>query len=113
MNCKTASPGAAPRAGSRAAALVIAGLVLAAALGRADADLVGEETAGRAPHLGIVEENGLRLVLPIAFWIGPDGEPLDGPGVVPGQEVEPGREGDPMLERALELARTGRARKAA
>ncbi len=91
----------------------LAGEILAAALERAGATLVGQETAGRAPHMGIVSENGLRLVLPIAFWIAPDGEPLDGDGVVPTEEVEPAREGDALLDRALELAREGHGRKAA
>ncbi len=90
-----------------------AGEILAAALGRAGATLVGQETAGRAPHLGVVQENGLRLVLPIAFWLGPDGEPLDGAGVLPSEEVEPAREGDPMLDRALEIAGEAYGRKAA
>jgi len=82
-----------------------AGEILAGALARAGAVLVGEETAGRAPHLGLVEENGLRMVLPIAFWLAPDGEPLDGVGVTPTEAVEPAREGDPMLDRAMEIAR--------
>ncbi len=89
------------------------GEVLAGALARAGATLVGEETAGHAVHLGVVREHGVRLVLPVGFWLSPDGEPLDGAGVQPDEEVKGAEEGDPPLERALELTGTRHGRKAA
>ncbi len=89
------------------------GEVLAGALSRAGAVLVGEETAGNAVHLGVVQEHGMRLVLPLGFWLSPSGEPLDGAGLKPDEEVTAAEEGDPPLARALELAGKGHGRKAA
>lgn len=89
------------------------GEVLAGALSRAGAVLVGEETSGNAVHLGVVQEHGMRLVLPLGFWLSPSGEPLDGAGLKPDEEVKAAEEGDPPLARALELAGKGHGRKAA
>ncbi len=89
------------------------GEVLAAALSREGASLVGEETAGHALHLGVVRQQGMRLVLPVGVWLRADGKPLDGVGIEPAEPVESGDQGDPPLERAIELAVKSHGRAAA
>ena len=89
------------------------GEVLTAALSREGASLVGEETAGHALHLQVVRQQGMRLVLPVGVWLRADGKPLDGSGIEPGEKVEGSDEGDPPLERAIELAVTSYGRAAA
>ncbi len=48
----------------------------------------------------------LNLWIPVGRWLGPDDEPLRGAGLTPDEEIEPAaedEEGDPVLQRALEL----------
>lgn len=84
------------------------GEILAGALDRAGATLVGEVTAGRASHMQMVSDRSLSLWLPVAYWLRPDGTAIDRQGVEPDEEVAAAEEGsdkDPVLERGLELAR--------
>jgi carboxyl-terminal processing protease len=83
------------------------GEILAAALQRAGMPLVGGRTVGHAPHMRFVEEGDLTLWLPVGKWLRADGEAINGNGVEPDEAVEAGDEdeaGDPVLDRALELA---------
>jgi carboxyl-terminal processing protease len=83
------------------------GEILAAALQRAGMPLVGGRTVGHAPHMQFVEEGDLTLWLPVGKWLRADGEPINGKGVEPDEAVEVDDEheaGDPVLDRALELA---------
>jgi carboxyl-terminal processing protease len=85
------------------------GEILAAALQRAGMPLVGGRTVGHAPHMQFVEEGDLTLWLPVGKWQRADGEPINGNGVEPDEAVEVEDEdssGDPVLDRALELAAT-------
>lgn len=81
--------------------------VLAAALQRSGATLVGRGTAGNAAHMQFVEDGDLVLWIPVGRWLRGDGEPLYRQGVAPGVEVEETGEdvdgADPILDRALEL----------
>jgi len=84
------------------------GEILAAALQRSGAVLIGQSTMGHAPHMQIVRRGPLNLWIPVGRWLGPDDEPIYGNGLVPDEEVEAAAEdepGDPVLERALELLR--------
>lgn len=84
------------------------GEILAAALQRSGAVLLGQSTMGHAPHMQIVQRGDLNLWMPVGRWLGPDDEPLRGTGLEPDEEIEPAEEeeeGDPVLERALELNR--------
>ena len=80
------------------------GEVLTAALTRLGAELVGQQTAGRAPHLQMVHEDDLHLWLPVGTWLGPHDDPLDGEGIEPAVVVE-ADEDDPdrAVDRAVEL----------
>lgn len=84
------------------------GEILAAALKRSGAVLLGQPTMGHAPHMQIVRRGDLNLWIPVGRWLGPDDEPLRGSGLTPDEEIEPAaddEEGDPVLERAIELLR--------
>ena len=84
------------------------GEILASALQRSGAVLLGQSTMGHAPHMQIVRRGDLNLWMPVGRWLGPDDEPLRGSGLEPDEEIEPAEEedeSDPVLERALELAR--------
>jgi carboxyl-terminal processing protease len=84
------------------------GEILAAALQRSGATVVGHRSAGHAPHMRIVRDGGINLWLPVGLWLRGDDEPIDGNGVVPDEVVETtagADEGlDPVLDRAIELA---------
>jgi carboxyl-terminal processing protease len=85
-----------------------AGEILAAALQRSGAVLLGQSTMGHAPHMKVVRRGDLNLWIPVGRWLGPDDEPLHGTGLTPAEDVEPAEEdeeGDPILERALEKLR--------
>jgi carboxyl-terminal processing protease len=82
------------------------GEILAAAMQRMGATLIGQATMGRAPHMRLVDTNGVHLWLPVARWMRTDDETIDGPGVEPTESVEAPRDdddSDPALERALEM----------
>jgi carboxyl-terminal processing protease len=85
-----------------------AGEILASALQRSGAVLIGQSTMGHAPHMQIVRRGDLNLWIPVGRWLGGNDEPLRGTGLTPDEEVEPAEEdeaGDPILERALEMLR--------
>ncbi len=80
------------------------GEILAAALQRAGAEVVGAKTAGHAPHMRMIRDGDINLWMPVGEWSRADGEVIDGQGIEPDEVVEPGSEGqDPTLDRALEI----------
>ncbi len=93
--------------------------VLAAALrDRAKAKTVGETTVGMAIiQRGIPTEEGGTLYMTVGRYVSPSGQVLGGKGMAPDERVIvfPGETGerDLILERGLEVARAGAARKAA
>jgi C-terminal processing protease CtpA/Prc len=91
------------------------GEVLAAALQRNGATLVGQRTVGYAPSMRMVNDGDLYLWMPVASWLRGDGEPISGKGIEPDEKVEGLAEGevDPVLERALELIHSTAVKEAA
>ena len=86
-----------------------AGEILAAALKRSGAMLLGESTMGHAPHMKIVRRGDLNLWIPVGRWLGPDDEPLRGAGLEPDEAVDAAgddEDGDPVLDRAVEILTT-------
>jgi C-terminal processing protease CtpA/Prc len=82
------------------------GEILAAALQGAGAILVGQRTNGHAPYMSLVRDGDVAVWMPVGQWLRPDDEVIDGKGIEPDEVVEisaPGAEGDPVLDRALEL----------
>lgn len=83
------------------------GEILASALQRAGTTLVGGRTMGHAPHMRFIEDGELTLWLPVGKWMRADDTPINGNGVEPDEAVEVAdddADGDPVLDRALELA---------
>jgi carboxyl-terminal processing protease len=84
------------------------GEVLASALQRSGAIVVGRRSAGRAPHMRIVRDGDVNLWLPVGLWLRGDDEPIDGNGVEPDEVIELSGDADegldPVLDRAIELA---------
>ena len=83
-----------------------AGEILAAALQRAGAVVVGNRTTGHAPHMSLIRDDGVAVWMPVGQWLRSDDSPINGNGIEPDEEVEiasadEGR--DPVLDRALEL----------
>jgi carboxyl-terminal processing protease len=92
-----------------------AGEILAAALQRAGAVLVGQKTMGHAPYMSLVRDGNVAVWMPVGLWMKSDDEPIDGNGIEPDEPVEaadPDAAEDPVLERALEILE-GRLEKAA
>lgn len=87
------------------------GEILAAALKRSGAVLLGESTMGHAPHMRIVRQGELNLWIPVGRWLGPNDEPLKEVGLDPDEEIkrpaddddEEEDERDPVLDRAVEM----------
>ncbi len=81
------------------------GEVLAEALRRAGAVLVGQKTMGHAPHMNLVRDTDFALWLPVGLWMQADDQPISGNGVAPDEvvEVHPDATGDATLDKALEL----------
>ena len=82
------------------------GEILAAALKRSGAVLVGQKTLGHAPYMSLVRDGDVAVWMPVGQWLRPDDEPINGHGIEPDHVVEvadPDAEGDPVLERALEI----------
>jgi len=83
------------------------------------AELVGERSAGRGGvQKAIPLQDGSGLILSVSQYSTPGGEPLLGTGLVPDVEVEQayedeGSEGDPTLEKAIEILSRERAKVAA
>jgi carboxyl-terminal processing protease len=78
--------------------------VLAATLKRRGATLVGSESYGDTGQRRARSAAGGRLWLASEWFLGPDGKALLGAGVAPDEVVRPHREGDVVLDRAVELA---------
>jgi C-terminal processing protease CtpA/Prc len=84
------------------------GEILAAALQGAGAVVVGHRTVGYAPYMSLVRDGDVALWMPVGQWLRPDDEPINGKGIEPDEVVEgadPDADGDPVLERALEILR--------
>lgn len=79
--------------------------ILAASLKRRGATLVGAESYGDTGERMSQSAAGGQLWLAADWFLGPDGKPLLGSGLKPDEAVRMRREGDPVLDRALELAR--------
>ena len=82
------------------------GEILAAALQGAGAIVVGQRTLGHAPYMSLVRDGDVAVWMPVAQWLRPDDETIDGKGIEPDEVVEvvdPNAGGDPVLERALEI----------
>jgi len=85
------------------------GEIVAAGLQRAGATVLGSATAGHAPHMSLIHTGELHLHIPVASWLRGDAEPISRNGVTPDEEIAAAaaeQEQDPVLDRALELART-------
>jgi C-terminal processing protease CtpA/Prc len=82
------------------------GEILAAALQGAGAVVVGNQTVGYAPYMSLVRDGDVAIWMPVGHWLRPDDETINGKGIEPDEIVEgiePDAEGDPVLERALEI----------
>jgi carboxyl-terminal processing protease len=82
------------------------GEMLASALQRAGAVVVGEKTLGHAPHMSLVTDRDVALWVPVGLWMRSDGTPINGNGIEPDEVVEGARAEtpeDPVLDRALEI----------
>ena len=82
-----------------------AGEILASALQRHGAVLVGQKTGGQAPYMTLARDGDVAVWMPVGQWLRADGQPISGNGIEPDEAVEPAAEGegDPALERALEI----------
>jgi C-terminal processing protease CtpA/Prc len=85
------------------------GEILAGALKRAGAVLVGRPTVGHAPYMQFVPSGDLSLWIPVGRWQRPDGSAIHRNGLEPDELIEDPddvseEEADPALERAVELA---------
>ncbi|MCP4896494.1 MAG: hypothetical protein GY906_05915 [bacterium] len=84
------------------------GEILADALKRSGASLVGSKTLGLAHHMRLIHDRDLHLWLPVGHWLREDEQPITKNGVEPDQEVDArdAEEGtDPILEKALSMVR--------
>jgi len=82
------------------------GEILAAALQGAGAVIVGQSTVGYAPYMSLVQDGDVAIWMPVGQWLRPDDETINGKGIEPDEVVEqldPDADGDPVLERALEI----------
>lgn len=82
-----------------------AGEVLAAALQRHGAVVVGERTVGHAPYMSLVRDGEVSVWMPVGEWLRSDDMPINGNGIEPDEAVEGDSEAavDPVLARALEI----------
>lgn len=82
-----------------------AGEVLAAALQRHGAVVVGERTVGHAPYMSLVRDGEVSVWMPVGEWMRSDDTPINGNGIEPDEAVEgdSGAAVDPVLARALEI----------
>lgn len=80
--------------------------ILAEALQRNGAVVVGEKTVGHASYMSLVRDGDVAVWMPVGQWLRADEKPINGNGVEPDEAVEaadPEAEDDPVLARALEL----------
>lgn len=83
------------------------GEIVADGLRRAGATLIGEKSIGHAPHMEYVDGGDFELYMPVGQWLRADGEKINRNGIEPDEKIgrpEEGVEGDPVLDRALEIA---------
>ncbi len=78
--------------------------LLAGLLKERGAVLVGGESYGDTGQRRAIKGAGGDLWLAAEWGVAPGGAPLLGAGLKPDERVRPGKEGDAVLERALELA---------
>lgn len=91
------------------------GEILASALSRHGSPLVGWNSAGHAPHMRFVHSRGLHLWIPVGQWLRADGEPINGNGLEPSEEMEffddvgedEDEAEDRVLARGIEMALEG------
>jgi len=82
------------------------GEILAAALQRNGATVLGTRTVGHAPHMQLIQDQDINLWLPVGRWLRGDATEIDGNGVEPDEVIEPADDAsdqDPVLDRALEI----------
>jgi C-terminal processing protease CtpA/Prc len=82
------------------------GEVLASALQRHGAIVVGQKTAGHAPHMDLVRDGEVAVWMPVGEWLAADEKPISDTGIEPDEMVESSdadAENDPILSRALAL----------
>ena len=82
------------------------GEILAAALQRHGALVVGQKTRGHAPYMSLVRDGDVAVWMPVGQWLRADEEPIEKNGIVPDEEIEAGAasdEQDPVLDRALRI----------
>lgn len=80
--------------------------ILAQALQRHGAVVVGEKTAGHASYMSLVRDGDVVVWMPVGQWLRADEEPINGNGIEPDEPVEvidPESDTDLVLERALEV----------
>ena len=80
--------------------------ILAEALQRNGAVVVGEKTAGHASFMSLVRDGDVAVWMPVGQWLRADDEPINGNGIEPDELVEvadPEADEDPVLARALEI----------
>ncbi|MDX2438494.1 MAG: S41 family peptidase [Acidobacteriota bacterium] len=80
--------------------------ILAEALQRNGAVVVGEKTVGHASYMSLVRDGDVAVWMPVGQWLRADDEPINGNGVEPDELVEvadPDADEDPVLARALEV----------
>lgn len=94
--------------GSASASEILAGAIKVSAGGK----LVGKKSFGKGTIQEVQDfENGAGLHVTIAKWLLPDGEWINGKGILPDYEVEMSpddikAEKDPQLEKAMEIIKT-------
>jgi C-terminal processing protease CtpA/Prc len=81
------------------------GEIFASALQGAGAVIVGQRTLGHAPYMSLVRDGDVAVWMPVGQWLRSDDEVINGNGIEPDEVVEgaPEGEGDPALDRAIEM----------
>jgi len=82
------------------------GEVLAAALQRGGATLVGQKTMGHAPHMQFVHGDGVHLFIPVGLWLRSDETAISKNGVEPDEVVERDGDADDGADSVLDHALT-------
>jgi len=86
------------------------GEILAAALQRHGALVIGQKTRGHAPFMSLVRDGDIAVWMPVGQWLRADKEPIEENGIVPDEEIEVAEasdEQDPVLDRALRILASG------
>ena len=80
------------------------GEILAAALQRHGALVVGQKTRGHAPFMSLVRDGDVAVWMPVGQGLRADAEPSKENGIMPDEKIEAGEASDgqdPVLDRAL------------